>query len=61
MDTRMWKVVFGHNVDAVKVEAQNLPEAVAKATEWAADALSEYEPGDREITEVSLYLEDWVQ
>ena len=61
MNNRIWKVVFGYNVEAIKIEAKNLPEVVAKATEWAADTLSEYEPEDREITEVSLYLEDWLR
>ena len=61
MDNRIWKVVFGFNVEAIKIEAKSLPEAIAGATEWAAEALSGYTPEDKEITEVSLYLEGWLR
>ena len=44
MDNRIWKVVFGFNVEAIKIEAKSLPEAIAGATEWAAEALSGYTP-----------------
>lgn len=65
---KMWKVTFGKNVDAIKVEGETIVEALGKARKWSDKHLPpEYEgedafsEEDREITEATLLFEDWLR
>ena len=65
----MWKVVFGRNVDTVKVEADTIVQAIGKARKWSdehlplldADGEAVFSDGDRAITSAELLFSDWLR
>ena len=58
---KIWKVTFGLNVDSVRVRAATIEDAIVIATKYATDALVDYLPDDRAITEVAMIMEGWLE